>query len=228
MFSLVPEDCHLPNYVLHAVLIFPWWNRSVELQGRHLLNIYFHILQYEKSFHILAVCFSWNVAHVAEDAWNWVHVIHVVEKRIGFCYMGKRLIVYCWDSILFFLPTFCLWLQEDYRNFMPGCPWEEDLKYAKAVCDEVGAIPSISFSCWWSVTYLGSNMSPNKVICINWVMISIEVLVWLFYMDSVTFITQVGVELRVMHFTDEYWDFVVSLSKTLLCNMRFDLESIRF
>ena len=59
-------------------------------------------------------------------------------------------------------------------------------------------------------------------------MMSIEVLVWLFYMDSVIFITQVGVELRVMHFTDEYWDFVVSLSEILLGNMRFDLESICF
>jgi hypothetical protein len=47
-------------------------------------------------------------------------------------------------------------------------------------------------------------------------------------MDSVIFITQVGVELRVMHFTDEYWDFVVSLSEILLGNMRFDLESICF
>ena len=48
---------------------------------------------------------------------------------------------------LLFTNLFCLWLQEDYRNFMPGCPWEEDLKYARAVCDEVGAIPFIYFSC---------------------------------------------------------------------------------
>lgn len=30
-----------------------------------------------------------------------------------------------------------------------------------------------------------------------------------------------------MHFTDEYWDFMVSLSETLLCNMRFDVSILR-
>ncbi|KZV34001.1 mitochondrial tRNA-specific 2-thiouridylase 1-like [Dorcoceras hygrometricum] len=31
-----------------------------------------------------------------------------------------------------------IWFQEDFENFWSECPWEEDLKYAKAVCDQVG------------------------------------------------------------------------------------------
>lgn len=31
-----------------------------------------------------------------------------------------------------------IWFQEDFENFWSSCPWDEDLKYAKAVCDEVG------------------------------------------------------------------------------------------
>ncbi|GMH00048.1 hypothetical protein Nepgr_001887 [Nepenthes gracilis] len=30
-----------------------------------------------------------------------------------------------------------IWFQEDFENFWSDCPWEEDLKYAKAVCDQV-------------------------------------------------------------------------------------------
>ncbi|KAK6937127.1 tRNA-specific 2-thiouridylase MnmA-like, C-terminal domain [Dillenia turbinata] len=30
-----------------------------------------------------------------------------------------------------------IWFQEDYDNFLSECPWEEDLNYAKAVCDQV-------------------------------------------------------------------------------------------
>ncbi|KAK6138398.1 hypothetical protein DH2020_027872 [Rehmannia glutinosa] len=30
-----------------------------------------------------------------------------------------------------------IWFQEDFENFWSECPWEEDLKYAKAVCDQV-------------------------------------------------------------------------------------------
>eukprot|EP00897_Mesotaenium_endlicherianum_P006729 jgi/Mesen1/6084/ME000031S05354 len=51
-----------------------------------------------------------------------------------------------------------IWFQEDFRNFWSECPWEEDLEYAQAVCD------------------------------------------------------QVGVELRVVHLTDEYWQRVVAHS----------------
>lgn len=31
-----------------------------------------------------------------------------------------------------------IWFQEDYENFWSECPWEEDLKHAEAVCDQVG------------------------------------------------------------------------------------------
>ncbi|CAA6653649.1 unnamed protein product [Spirodela intermedia] len=31
-----------------------------------------------------------------------------------------------------------IWFQEDFENFWSECPWDEDLKYAKAVCDQVG------------------------------------------------------------------------------------------
>nr|KAJ0223490.1 hypothetical protein LSAT_V11C200099580 [Lactuca sativa] len=30
-----------------------------------------------------------------------------------------------------------IWFQEDFDNFWSECPWEEDLKYAKAVCNQV-------------------------------------------------------------------------------------------
>ncbi|KAK7312437.1 hypothetical protein VNO77_36294 [Canavalia gladiata] len=30
-----------------------------------------------------------------------------------------------------------IWFQEDFENFWSECPWEEDLKYAKAVCNQV-------------------------------------------------------------------------------------------
>lgn len=31
-----------------------------------------------------------------------------------------------------------IWFQEDFENFWSSCPWDEDLKFAQAVCDEVG------------------------------------------------------------------------------------------
>lgn len=31
-----------------------------------------------------------------------------------------------------------IWFQEDFNNFWSECPWEEDLKFAKGVCDQVG------------------------------------------------------------------------------------------
>ncbi|KAF5471210.1 hypothetical protein F2P56_011663 [Juglans regia] len=30
-----------------------------------------------------------------------------------------------------------IWFQEDFENFWSECPWEEDLKYAQAVCNQV-------------------------------------------------------------------------------------------
>ncbi|KAK1421609.1 hypothetical protein QVD17_24083 [Tagetes erecta] len=30
-----------------------------------------------------------------------------------------------------------IWFQEDFENFWSQCPWEDDLKYAKAVCSQV-------------------------------------------------------------------------------------------
>ncbi|KAI3886007.1 hypothetical protein MKW92_042499 [Papaver armeniacum] len=31
-----------------------------------------------------------------------------------------------------------IWFQEDYENFWSACPWDEDLKYAEAVCNQIG------------------------------------------------------------------------------------------
>ncbi|XP_078436045.1 tRNA (5-methylaminomethyl-2-thiouridylate)-methyltransferase [Wolffia australiana] len=31
-----------------------------------------------------------------------------------------------------------IWFQEDFENFWSECPWDEDLKYAKSVCDQIG------------------------------------------------------------------------------------------
>ncbi|KAA0041410.1 tRNA-specific 2-thiouridylase MnmA [Cucumis melo var. makuwa] len=30
-----------------------------------------------------------------------------------------------------------IWFQEDFENFWSECPWDDDLKYAKAVCDQI-------------------------------------------------------------------------------------------
>ncbi|KAK8550666.1 hypothetical protein V6N12_039362 [Hibiscus sabdariffa] len=30
-----------------------------------------------------------------------------------------------------------IWFQEDFENYWAECPWEDDLKYARAVCDQV-------------------------------------------------------------------------------------------
>ncbi|XP_058073617.1 uncharacterized protein LOC131222525 isoform X2 [Magnolia sinica] len=30
-----------------------------------------------------------------------------------------------------------IWFQEDFENFWSACPWDEDLKYAKEVCDQI-------------------------------------------------------------------------------------------
>ncbi|KAJ4751288.1 tRNA-specific 2-thiouridylase MnmA [Rhynchospora pubera] len=30
-----------------------------------------------------------------------------------------------------------IWFQEDFKNFWSECPWDEDLKYARAVCDSI-------------------------------------------------------------------------------------------
>ncbi|XP_068637640.1 uncharacterized protein [Aristolochia californica] len=30
-----------------------------------------------------------------------------------------------------------IWFQEDFDNYWSACPWDEDMKYAKAVCDQV-------------------------------------------------------------------------------------------
>ncbi|KAJ8751258.1 hypothetical protein K2173_016439 [Erythroxylum novogranatense] len=38
------------------------------------------------------------------------------------------------DCTAFYLK---IWFQEDFENFWSECPWEEDLNYAKAVCDQV-------------------------------------------------------------------------------------------
>lgn len=62
-----------------------------------------------------------------------------------------------------FCQPFCLWSQEEYRNFMRGCPWEEELKYARAVCDEVGAISPHLFLMLMFVMYLGSNIPPSHL-----------------------------------------------------------------
>ncbi|GBF98571.1 tRNA (5-methylaminomethyl-2-thiouridylate)-methyltransferase [Raphidocelis subcapitata] len=39
------------------------------------------------------------------------------------------------EAVAFYLQ---IWFQEDFRNFWDACPWEEDLSYARQVCDSVG------------------------------------------------------------------------------------------
>ncbi|XP_020526491.1 uncharacterized protein LOC18439991 isoform X2 [Amborella trichopoda] len=49
--------------------------------------------------------------------------------------VALRLLCYAGHSCTAFYLK--IWFQEDFENFWSACPWDEDLKYAKAVCDEV-------------------------------------------------------------------------------------------
>lgn len=48
-------------------------------------------------------------------------------------------------------------VQEDFDNFWSECPWEEDLKYANAVCEEVSYIYCLSlFILSYKLSYVNS------------------------------------------------------------------------
>ncbi|KAK7404520.1 hypothetical protein VNO78_05468 [Psophocarpus tetragonolobus] len=68
-----------------------------------------------------------------------------------------------------------IWFQEDFENFWSECPWEEDLKYAQAVCNQV-AVPlevvHLTDEYWNSVvSYLieeySSGRTPNPDVLCN-------------------------------------------------------------
>ncbi|KAG8374876.1 hypothetical protein BUALT_Bualt10G0041100 [Buddleja alternifolia] len=52
-----------------------------------------------------------------------------------------------------------IWFQEDFENFWSECPWEEDLRYAKAVCDQVDVpleVVHLTDEYWNNVVHLFS------------------------------------------------------------------------
>ncbi|XP_043691968.1 tRNA-specific 2-thiouridylase MnmA-like [Telopea speciosissima] len=68
-----------------------------------------------------------------------------------------------------------IWFQEDYENFWSACPWEEDLKYATAVCEQVNVpleIVHLSEEYWDNVvSYIieeyRSGRTPNPDVLCN-------------------------------------------------------------
>ncbi|RVW32793.1 tRNA-specific 2-thiouridylase MnmA [Vitis vinifera] len=81
---------------------------------------------------------------------------------------------------------------EDFENFWSECPWEDDLKYAKAVCDQILNMDMMqyeqAFRLW--ICCLGQRVAAPLLSC------SAD--------------TPVDVPLEVVHLTDEYWKNVVS------------------
>ncbi|XP_002987902.2 uncharacterized protein LOC9663288 [Selaginella moellendorffii] len=68
-----------------------------------------------------------------------------------------------------------IWFQEDFQNFWSSCPWEEDLKYAQDVCDEVGVKLEIVHltDVYWNkvvskcITEVRAGRTPNPDIMCN-------------------------------------------------------------
>ncbi|KAJ1390515.1 tRNA-specific 2-thiouridylase [Sesbania bispinosa] len=56
-----------------------------------------------------------------------------------------------------------IWFQEDFENFWSECPWEDDLKYAKAVCNQVDVpleVVHLTDEYWKNVHYRASGHRP--------------------------------------------------------------------
>uniref|UniRef100_A0A0R0HBZ5 tRNA-5-taurinomethyluridine 2-sulfurtransferase n=1 Tax=Glycine max TaxID=3847 RepID=A0A0R0HBZ5_SOYBN len=68
-----------------------------------------------------------------------------------------------------------IWFQEDFENFWSECPWEEDLKYAKDVCNQVDVpleVVHLTDEYWNNVvSYLieeySSGRTPNPDVLCN-------------------------------------------------------------
>ncbi|KAF8071281.1 mnmA [Scenedesmus sp. PABB004] len=68
-----------------------------------------------------------------------------------------------------------IWFQEDFRNFWDACPWEEDLDYARKVCDALG-VPLVVVpltQAYWervvahSVAEIKAGRTPNPDLLCN-------------------------------------------------------------
>ncbi|KAH9302026.1 hypothetical protein KI387_013609, partial [Taxus chinensis] len=68
-----------------------------------------------------------------------------------------------------------IWFQDDFENFWSACPWDEDLTYAKAVCDEVGVdlqVVHLSDEYWnnvvsYVISEYRSGRTPNPDVLCN-------------------------------------------------------------
>ncbi|KAG2431081.1 hypothetical protein HXX76_009614 [Chlamydomonas incerta] len=68
-----------------------------------------------------------------------------------------------------------IWFQEDFRNFWDACPWEEDLEYARKVCDALGVkleVVPLTTAYWdrvvsASVAEIRAGRTPNPDIWCN-------------------------------------------------------------
>ncbi|KAG2448082.1 hypothetical protein HYH02_007107 [Chlamydomonas schloesseri] len=68
-----------------------------------------------------------------------------------------------------------IWFQEDFRNFWDSCPWEEDLEYARKVCDALGVkleVVPLTTQYWdrvvsSSVAEIRAGRTPNPDIWCN-------------------------------------------------------------
>ncbi|KAG6393322.1 hypothetical protein SASPL_147561 [Salvia splendens] len=94
-------------------------------------------------------------------------------------------------------------ISEDFENFWSECPWEEDLRYAKAVCDQVIVKTSDNFSDH-TVVYVGLDNGSDKALLTQ--LLNPDTSLWQMHF----YWHRVDVPLEVVHLTDEYWNNVVS------------------
>jgi len=68
-----------------------------------------------------------------------------------------------------------IWFQEDFRNFWDACPWEDDLAYARAVCDQARVqLRVVPLTChYWDhvvsacVADIAAGRTPNPDVLCN-------------------------------------------------------------
>lgn len=68
-----------------------------------------------------------------------------------------------------------IWFQEDFRNFWDSCPWEEDVAYARQVCDSLGVpleVVSLTDQYWQRVVAhcvgeMKAGRTPNPDVLCN-------------------------------------------------------------
>uniref|UniRef100_A0A453IW62 Thil AANH domain-containing protein n=1 Tax=Aegilops tauschii subsp. strangulata TaxID=200361 RepID=A0A453IW62_AEGTS len=78
-----------------------------------------------------------------------------------------------------------IWFQEDFRNFWSECPWDDDLKYAQAVCDKIDVpleVVHLSDEYWNHVVSFISDFLRLILADIPYIVLRSEKLSWILYL----------------------------------------------